>query len=71
MIYRQIYRRADLTSFDVDPKVHRSLEYWPPARAARSVVRTTPDQGHREVTTRFKFYRQTDSSAEPAYLLRG
>ena len=47
MIYRQIYRRADLTSFDVDPKVHRSLSLASRA-SARSVVRTAPHQGHRE-----------------------
>jgi len=47
VIYGQIYRRAALTSFDVDPKVYRSLSLASRA-SARSVVRTAPKKGHRE-----------------------
>src|SRR5271157_2833009 len=47
MIYHQIYRRAALTSFDVDPQVYRSLSLASRA-SARSVVRTAPKKGHRE-----------------------
>ena len=47
MIYGQIYRRAALTSFDVDPKVYRSLSLASRASAS-SVVRTAPKKGHRE-----------------------
>ncbi|MFZ1043190.1 MAG: hypothetical protein WAN58_17965 [Anaerolineales bacterium] len=47
LIDRQIYRRATRTSFDVDPKVDRSLSLASRA-SARSVVRTAPKKGHRE-----------------------
>ena len=64
MIYHQIYRQAALTSFDVDPKVYRSLSCCLPA-SARSVVRHRAQKGPSGGTQLFKFYRQTDYSAEP------
>ena len=64
MIYRQIYRRAALTSFDVDPKVHRSLSLClPRIRQERCPHRA--QKGPSGGTQLFKFYRQTDDSAEP------
>ncbi len=64
LIDRQIYRRATPTSFDVDPKADRGLSLrLPRVRHERCPHRA--QKGPSGGTPLFKFYRQTDSSAEP------
>ncbi len=64
MIDRQIYRRAALTSFDVDPQVDRSLSLASRS-SARSFVRTVPKKGHRGALHCSSFIGRPISSAEP------
>ena len=64
MIYHQIYRRAALTSFDVDPQVDRSLSLCLPRVRQERCPHRTPS-GPSGGTPLFKFYRQTNSCAEP------
>ena len=64
LIDRQIYRRATRMSFDVDPQVDHSLSLGLP-RIRQERCRHHALKGHTRGTPLFKFYRQTDASAEP------